>query len=70
MFFFKNFLKHFYINLNDNTGELMVIVEYCPFGNLKKYLEMNRDYFIDKQIDREKYEIDSMIQNSNFNHIK
>lgn len=45
----------------------MIIVEYCPFGNLKKYLEMNRDYFVD-QIDRDSDEITSTVQaqNSNF----
>lgn len=49
----------------------MIIVEYCPFGNLKKYLEMNRDHFID-QIDRNTDEIDSTVQaqNTDYNQTK
>lgn len=49
----------------------MIIVEYCPFGNLKKFLEMNRDYFVD-QIDRNTDEMDltAHAQNTNYNHIK
>ncbi|CAG0901481.1 unnamed protein product [Darwinula stevensoni] len=31
-------------------GNLMMIVEYCPFGSLDKYLRANKDYFND-QID-------------------
>ncbi|CAG0897217.1 unnamed protein product [Darwinula stevensoni] len=31
-------------------GDLMIIVEYCPFGSLEKYTRRNQSYFID-QID-------------------
>lgn len=66
--FSKHFSKIFFASI---PGELMIIVEYCPFGNLKKYLEMNRDYFID-QIDRNTDEIDSTMQaqNTNYNRSK
>lgn len=42
----------------------MIIVEYCPFGNVKKFLESNREYFID-QIDRDADEIDSSVETKN-----
>lgn len=48
-------------NILNDTGELMIIVEYCSFGNIKKYLETNRDHFID-QIDRDTDKIDSTIE--------
>lgn len=31
------------------TGELLVIVEYCPFGNLHDYLLTHRKQFIDQR---------------------
>ncbi|XP_055303679.1 macrophage colony-stimulating factor 1 receptor 1-like [Sitodiplosis mosellana] len=30
------------------TGEFMVIVEFCEFGNLENFLKHNRQYFIDE----------------------
>lgn len=37
------------INIHKNDlGELMVIVEYCRFGNIHQYLLKQRDYFIDQ----------------------
>ena len=42
------------------TDELLVIVEYCPYGNLKDFLVKNRKNFID-QIDRDKDRIDPTI---------
>lgn len=59
----KTNVQNILFNLID-AGELMIIVEYCPFGNMKKYLETNRDYFID-QIDRESDEIDSTVEAQN-----
>lgn len=38
----------------------MLIVEYCPHGNLQTYLIRNRAYFVD-QINREDDSIDSTI---------
>lgn len=44
--------------------DLMVIVEYCPFGNLQSFLAKNRRYFVDQivpntdEIDFEKPPID------------
>lgn len=43
------------------TGEVMVIVEYCRFGNLQNFLVKHRQYFID-QIVRDKDIIDPSIQ--------
>ncbi|XP_055301213.1 vascular endothelial growth factor receptor 1-like [Sitodiplosis mosellana] len=45
------------VTTNKEKRELMIIVEYCPFGNVKKYLETNRDHFIN-QIDEDTDEID------------
>lgn len=44
-----------------SIGEVMVIVEYCRFGNLQNFLVKHRPYFID-QINREKDIIDPSIQ--------
>lgn len=44
-----------------SIGEVMVIVEYCRFGNLQNFLVKHRNYFID-QIDRENDVIDPSIQ--------
>lgn len=41
-------------------GEIMVIVEYCRYGNLHSFLLKNRNRFID-QIDRYTDKIDSSI---------
>lgn len=40
---------------DENTGEVMVIVEYCRFGNLQNFQIKHREYFID-QIVRDKNE--------------
>lgn len=42
------------------TGEVMVIVEYCRFGNLQKFLLKHRPYFVD-QIDNKTDMIDHTI---------
>lgn len=42
------------------TGELMVITEYCRFGNLRNYLKKHRKDFID-QIDPDKGVIDPKV---------
>ncbi len=31
-----------------HTGEIMVIVEFCVYGNVQNYLARHRDYFIDQ----------------------
>ncbi|XP_049548189.1 vascular endothelial growth factor receptor 1-like [Anopheles darlingi] len=36
------------VTQNITEYELMVIVEYCPFGNLQDYLQMNRFRFMDQ----------------------
>lgn len=41
-------------------GEVMVIVEYCRFGNLQNFLVKHRNYFVD-QIMRDKDVIDPTI---------
>uniref|UniRef100_A0A182NT43 Ig-like domain-containing protein n=1 Tax=Anopheles dirus TaxID=7168 RepID=A0A182NT43_9DIPT len=46
--------------VNFEEGELMVIVEYCRFGNVQSFLLKHRPYFID-QINQETGEIDSSI---------
>lgn len=46
------------------TGEVLVIVEYCKFGNLKHFLWINHSGFID-QINQINDTIDSAIRNSN-----
>lgn len=52
----------FFFKLNDNfAGEVMIIVEYCRFGNLKDVLLKQRPLFID-QIDRNEDIIDSSIK--------
>lgn len=43
-----------------SIGEVMVIVEYCRFGNLQNFLVKHRNYFVD-QIVREKDIIDPSI---------
>lgn len=40
----------------------MLIVEYCPHGNLQSYLIKNRQYFVD-QLNREEDQIDRTITN-------
>lgn len=42
------------------TGEVMVIVEYCRFGNVQNFLVKHRDYFVD-QINPETDTIDPTI---------
>jgi hypothetical protein len=42
------------------VGELLVIVEYCRFGNLQNYLQNHRHTFID-QINSETGQIDYTI---------
>lgn len=42
-------------------GELMVIVEYCKFGNLRHYLLAHRDNFVD-QLNPETGQIDTNIK--------
>lgn len=42
------------------AGEVMVIVEYCRFGNLQNFLVKHREYFVD-QIVRDKDIIDPTI---------
>lgn len=49
------------VTKNIAQREVMVIVEYCRFGNLQNFLVKHRNYFID-QIDREKDVIDPTIQ--------
>lgn len=41
-------------------GEVMVIVEYCRFGNLQNFLIKHREYFVD-QIVRDQDIIDPTI---------
>lgn len=36
------------VTKNITKCELMVIIEYCEFGNLKSFLEKNRSRFIDQ----------------------
>lgn len=40
----------------------MLIVEYCPYGNLQSYLVKNRQYFVD-QLNRQEDRIDKTITN-------
>lgn len=49
-----NFKEFFYI------GEVMVIVEYCRFGNVQKFLLKHRPYFVD-QIRKDTDDIDHTI---------
>lgn len=42
------------------TGEVMVIVEYCRFGNVQNFLLKHRDQFVD-QINPETDQIDPTI---------
>ncbi|XP_058119992.1 vascular endothelial growth factor receptor 1-like [Anopheles ziemanni] len=48
------------VTKNIAKRELMVIVEYCRFGNIQNFLLKHRPYFID-QINQETGEIDSSI---------
>uniref|UniRef100_A0A182WA11 Receptor protein-tyrosine kinase n=1 Tax=Anopheles minimus TaxID=112268 RepID=A0A182WA11_9DIPT len=48
------------VTKNISKRELMVIVEYCRFGNVQNFLLKHRPYFID-QINQETGEIDSSI---------
>ncbi|XP_053673665.1 vascular endothelial growth factor receptor 1 [Anopheles nili] len=48
------------VTKNIAKRELMVIVEYCRFGNIQNFLQKHRSYFID-QINQETGEIDSSI---------
>jgi serine/threonine protein kinase len=41
-------------------GDLLLVVEYCRFGNLRTFLLAHRRTFVD-QLDRDKGEIDSTI---------
>lgn len=47
----------------------MIIVEYCRFGNIKNYLQTNREYFTD-QIDRNTDEIVSPIELQNDHYVQ
>uniref|UniRef100_A0A2M4A517 Putative vascular endothelial growth factor receptor 1 n=2 Tax=Anopheles triannulatus TaxID=58253 RepID=A0A2M4A517_9DIPT len=49
------------VTKNIAKRELMVIVEYCPFGNVQNFLLKSRPYFID-QINQETGEIDPTIE--------
>jgi serine/threonine protein kinase len=44
------------------TGELLVIVEYCPFGNLRTFIINHRDTFV-SQIDKSGNLIESDVEN-------
>ena len=43
LFFSKTFHSHCTF-----SGELYMIVEYCKFGNLQKFIQYNRKFFIDQ----------------------
>lgn len=48
-FFFFNYHFYKYLLINKHIlGELMVIVEYCRFGNVHDFLLKQRDCFIDQ----------------------
>ncbi|XP_049549455.1 vascular endothelial growth factor receptor 1-like isoform X1 [Anopheles darlingi] len=49
------------VTKNIAKRELMVIVEYCPFGNVQNFLLKSRPHFID-QINQETGEIDPTIE--------
>lgn len=53
--------------INLIADELMIIVEYCRFGNLQSFLRKNRKCFVD-QIDREQDVIDPTIQTKKIFH--
>ena len=42
----SEFMRHHEHVIRINLGELYVIVEYCKFGNLQKYIETKREGFI------------------------
>lgn len=60
------YIKFFILYTNIFTGELLVIVEYCRYGNLHNYLIRHRGNFID-QIDPNSGQIDSNIGNDVIN---
>lgn len=66
-FFGANPRQALFLHSNKNfftIGELMIIVEYCPFGNIQDFLRRNREKFVD-QIDPDTDEIDgNILQNS------
>lgn len=41
--YFKKYCSNFL-----DTDELKIVEEYCEFGNIQKYLEENRNHFIDQ----------------------
>ncbi|RWS27211.1 Vascular endothelial growth factor receptor 3-like protein, partial [Leptotrombidium deliense] len=47
-------------------GELMVMVEYCRYGNLRQYLLAHREYFVN-QINPETGEIDNNVKQNEVN---
>ncbi|CAG0895803.1 unnamed protein product [Darwinula stevensoni] len=52
-------------------GNLMMIVEYCPFGSLDKYLRTNKDYFsdqIDPLINKIEDNIGKQLLHSEYSH--
>ena len=38
--------RNIIINIITNLGQLFILVEYCPFGNLRTYLVTNRSSFV------------------------
>lgn len=53
-------VEFFFQILDSSAGELMVIVEYCRFGNIQNFLLRNRKCFIN-QINPETDHIDPSI---------
>lgn len=47
------------------SGEVMVIVEYCRFGNIQKFLLKHRPYFVD-QVNKETDIIDHTITENDY----
>uniref|UniRef100_W4VRJ9 Protein tyrosine kinase n=1 Tax=Corethrella appendiculata TaxID=1370023 RepID=W4VRJ9_9DIPT len=53
------------ITKNIAKRELMVIVEYCQFGNVQQFLQKHKAFFVD-QINAETGEIDHSVQQNEF----